>query len=33
VLLTPNQQKNFEEFLADNRPFLPFREVQPPKKD
>ncbi|HWC59809.1 MAG TPA: hypothetical protein VHC44_08955 [Verrucomicrobiae bacterium] len=30
--LTPEQQKRFEEFLSQNRQFLPLREMQP-KKD
>jgi molybdopterin biosynthesis enzyme len=32
VLLTPDQQVSFEEFLEDNRQFLPLREL-PPKKN
>jgi len=32
VLLKPEQQKRFEQFLIDNRQFLPTREAPPPKK-
>ena len=32
VLLKPDQQAIFEEFLADNRQFLPLREL-PPRKN
>jgi molybdopterin biosynthesis enzyme len=32
VLLKPDQQAGFEEFLADNRQFLPLREL-PPRKN
>ena len=31
VLLKPEQQERFEEFLADNRQFLPLRELSPKK--
>ena len=33
AILTSNQQKSFNEFLADNRPFLPLRDISPAKKD
>jgi hypothetical protein len=32
VLLKPEQQKRFEQFLADNHQFLPVRETPTPKK-
>ena len=32
LLLKPDQQERFEQFLADNRQFLPLREL-PPKKN
>jgi len=34
AVLNPEQNARFEEFLADNRQFLPFRELSPlpPKK-
>jgi C4-dicarboxylate-specific signal transduction histidine kinase len=31
--LTPAQQKRFEQFLAQNRQFLPLREIPPPRKE
>jgi ferric-dicitrate binding protein FerR (iron transport regulator) len=31
VLLKPDQQERFEQFLADNRQFLPLRELSPKK--
>ena len=31
-VLTPEQQRRFEQFLADNRQFLAVRELPPPKK-
>ncbi|HWD93938.1 MAG TPA: hypothetical protein VG938_16530 [Verrucomicrobiae bacterium] len=31
VLLKPDQQERFEEFLAENRQFLPLRELAPKK--
>jgi Spy/CpxP family protein refolding chaperone len=31
-VLRPEQQRRFEQFLADNRQFLPIRELLPPKK-
>jgi hypothetical protein len=33
ALLRPEQQTRFEQFLADNRQFLPLRELPPVKKD
>jgi Spy/CpxP family protein refolding chaperone len=32
AVLKPEQQKRFEEFLAENRQFLPYREPPPPQK-
>jgi hypothetical protein len=32
ALLKPDQQATFEQFLADNRQFLPLRELPPKKK-
>jgi hypothetical protein len=32
AVLKPEQQKRFEEFLIENRQFLPYREPPPPKK-
>jgi hypothetical protein len=33
ALLRPEQEKRFEQFLTDNRQFLPLRELPPVKKD
>ena len=33
AVLRHAQQDRFEQFLADNRQFLPFREPPPPKKN
>jgi hypothetical protein len=33
ALLRPDQETRFEQFLADNRQFLPLRELPPVKKD
>jgi len=33
VLLKSDQQERFEEFMADNRQFLPVRELPPLKKN
>jgi hypothetical protein len=33
AVLKPDQEKRFEEFLAENRQFLPIREPAPPKKE
>jgi hypothetical protein len=32
AVLRPAQEARFEQFLEDNRQFLPFREPPPPKK-
>src|SRR5882724_1365011 len=33
ALLKPDQQQRFEQFLVDNRQFLPLRELPPLKKN
>ena len=33
AVLKPDQQERFQQFLADNHQFLPFRELQPLKKN
>jgi hypothetical protein len=32
AVLKPEQQKRFEQFLSENRQFLPYRDPPPPKK-
>lgn len=33
AVLKPDQEKRFEQFLTENRQFLPYREPTPPKKE
>jgi Spy/CpxP family protein refolding chaperone len=33
ALLKPEQQRRFDQFLADNRQFLPIREMPQPRKN
>jgi hypothetical protein len=32
AILTPDQQRRFDDFLADNRQFLPIRDLAPKKE-